>query len=651
MYPKWDEPAIGPLTDEQKAGISPSLSCQEICIFRDAFIGWLPGPRYVEEMNQEILRIHTQRKELQARQAYWGPTVMGQTGELRLRIMACCTIRRRWEAMGIWNPTLEVPILTGTLGLAPDWPWPSSDPKPHYGLPSKVATWAWPSRTQELWHERSVRKYLEGNGEWVNPNSQWKLIAGSDVGENLADHPLRPVSKDNREEFLVGQTWYRFELEVAELTIKAQRVHPNLMSAYDYAYGEVVARWKQRRAWQDWWVSGPAWDPPEGVTLPEPEPVDQMSFSDMERHALGIVDWMQRPMLEITADDLALAPDEPFNLSDGDPSDVTGLEDDLFEAGSSAPGTPTAGPSAPAQFSTPPDTDSPPRPRKTVRFDLWPTLVTQNPTTPSRESALWAHLRAYGPQDDESDWAPPRPPTPPPSPRLVSASLRVQEEDEVKEVLGDWHWPRDEETESDEEADGGPANEPTPASDATTDQDAEGEDDDGQEVTFSYYPWWTDGEPEVEYADPGNVPDPGNDDDDYPDPAQDAGSGSGSRSESIRARSESYDGDSETSELPDADPIAMLNQRNDDWDVEMADAPPLDGDAPQSSQSSVLSVLSSLDLSDISSLELSQLWYGAAQAGTDEEMEVDSISTSPFDQLSSGSEYLPGDSEEDDSDI
>ena len=110
----------------------------------------------------------------------------------------------------------------------------------------------------------------------------------------------------------------------------------------------------------------------------------------------------------------------------------------------------------------------------------------------------------------------------------------------MKETLGGWHWPQGEEAGADDGADPGLANAPTPASDASTDRDAEGEDDDGQEVTFSYYPWWTDGEPEVEYADPGNVPDPGHDDD-SPDPAQDAGSGSGSQSESSAARSESYD--------------------------------------------------------------------------------------------------------------
>ena len=363
MHPNWDRHRDRASHRQRESRSFAVPDCQEICAFRDTFVlGGLPGPRYVEEMNQEIARIHTQRKELQARQAYWGPTVMGETGELRLRIMACCTIRRRWEAMGIWNPALEILILTGTLGLAPDWPWPSSDPKPHYcgfraGSRSSPGR---PERRKALArHDAASRKYLQGNGEWVNPNSQWKLIAGSDAGENLADHPPRPVSKNNREEFIAGQTWYRFELEVTEQTIKAQRVHPELMAAYDCAYREVAARWKQRRAWKDWWVSGPTWDPPEGVTLPEPEPVDQMSFNGLERHALGIVDWMQGPMLEITADDLAQAPDPLFNLSDADPARPRRPRR-LAEATASRPAR-RRGPRRPGRAPPPPSS----RPRRT----------------------------------------------------------------------------------------------------------------------------------------------------------------------------------------------------------------------------------------------------------------------------------------------
>ena len=132
----------------------------------------------------------------------------------------------------------------------------------------------------------------------------------------------------------------------------------------------------------------------------------------------------------------------------------------------------------------------------------------------------------------------------------------------------------------DDRADPGPANAPSPARDATTDRDAEEEDDDSPEVTFSYYPWWTDGEPEVEYADPGNVPDPGNDDDHYPDPAQDA-----SREAAAGPSRAGHTARATTPTLkcrsgPTLTPL-RCSIRYDDVDVDMADAPLLlDGDVP-----------------------------------------------------------------------
>ena len=474
-YPNWDKPALKILTDEERAELAPSLSTVEICNFRDRFCPGSPALRFKVELQEEYTRIQLQRRELQKKKEYFGPTLVGDTGELRAIIMARSTIRKRWEALGIWDPNWGAPS-GGPMFW--DWPWRSSNANLEYVLPDEIMEFAWPTREQECWWERTIRLYLQGKGEWKDPNAQWKLIDGEDVRDELSDQPQGLVSHGNKAALLTGQTWWRFELEAVEHTTKMLRVIPDREAASALARADVVAKWEQQGAWDDAWVNFPAWEPPAGVTLPAPESVNDMKLDDIERYALSLVDTLPGPPFNHTLADLIL---EAFRIEGGGAPDPTlVLSAPPVEGPSTEDGTPPA----------PPPRSSRAALNLHVRFH--PThlgVAIPGETVLGEESAAQAQLRAFRSPGELGSWAPARAPTPPPSPRLIYASELVEEDDLAELALK-------EQAEQSWQAEMSWQTAAWPAQLAAEDvqmEDATGASEpESPAPLFPMHPWWTD---------------------------------------------------------------------------------------------------------------------------------------------------------------
>ena len=245
---------------------------------------YLPCSRYKDEFDQERNRIDREwrRRDANYIPLYRGPDLIGRAGQQKLPIMIRHSIKKRWKRLGVWDPEWGIPnsLRDGPKDNDYLWYW-KWDRKQSYRdreydrQPHEVQLASWPSRDEELPHERSVRLYLERQDEWNE---------ALDRQPSDANGPTE-VYVDDGESMITSRPWYVWKLEVAEEDVRLSR-DPENSGTYHQSRENVTTRWKEKGYWKDSWSDLPGWKWRHESPSPEPADPNQMDFTPSEIDAM-----------------------------------------------------------------------------------------------------------------------------------------------------------------------------------------------------------------------------------------------------------------------------------------------------------------------------------------------------------------------------
>ncbi len=249
--------------------LSEPLSSDEVL----ATLNWLqmdphayaPGSRYERERKREDMRINGfafQRGLDPAR--YW----KGPRAAQRRAVIARRSIKRRWQRLGIWNPSWGIPG--------------RSNPQPK----DAVGTWQWAWQSSPNWRfgkdpDNPVRRALElrrnlAYGEHAPPPPRSHLKADASVSES--------------ESFITSRPWFVYLLESAEFTRRHSRIPTHQLGRRrDPDEDDPVTRaWKERGDWEPGWKWRHESPEPEQEDL-TPLLTDEMEYTPSEVDALEAI--------------------------------------------------------------------------------------------------------------------------------------------------------------------------------------------------------------------------------------------------------------------------------------------------------------------------------------------------------------------------
>ena len=248
--------------------------------------------RFRDEVAKERHRLFQEawKRDENHRLIYRGPDIFcGRAGSQREDIMVRHSIKKRWQQLGVWNPTWGIP---GRVKARPhdklhnwSWDWPDPPRKEggyHQQQWRPEMPLGWPPQDEEDSWERAMRQRLERHGAWRASPS--------------APNSICEVDTDSRVSFFTSRPWILWNMDVEEETIRLRRVR---IWSLEQAEENVAARWKARGDWKDSWVGfdyvdmemhhRPGWRWPHECPSPEPADPNDMDFTPSEIDALEAI--------------------------------------------------------------------------------------------------------------------------------------------------------------------------------------------------------------------------------------------------------------------------------------------------------------------------------------------------------------------------
>jgi hypothetical protein len=270
-----------PKSDEMGELFHRPLDYKELCRFRTDLQVYSPDARYQTESTQERHRFFKAR----AQRDQTSHSLAGRAGKQREKVMIRHNIKKRWEAMGVWNPSWGIP---GRVNPGPNddvttwrWDWLVRPRKAgnFHEQPMDVQETSWPPQEEELVHERAIREHLEKNGQWTGPPSAMGQAVDVDV------------DAIDRESSITGRPWFVWQLDVEEEAIRLARLDRTEILDYEKAAKNVEARWRAEGKWKEVWVDyddtdRPGWKWRHESPSPSPVQPKDMEFSPSEIDAL-----------------------------------------------------------------------------------------------------------------------------------------------------------------------------------------------------------------------------------------------------------------------------------------------------------------------------------------------------------------------------
>jgi len=263
------------------------LNNEELFRFRRGLRAYRPAHQFDVEAKKERERIYDEwrKRDSMGRRLYRGPDLLRRPGNQRMDIMVRNSIRKRWEALGIWNPEWGIPIMGLRFGdnCHPDewsWKWRTRPVRGKYQTrPFAEQVASWPPRDEEHVDERAIRRYFENKGQWVETqapsNSDTAVTAEDEFDQNEARITTRP--------------WYQWAMEVLEEAIKLGRTDDTGYADREAAAVKIREQWKAKGDWKESWVDSPGWRWKHESPSPEPEDPNEMDFSPSEIDALEAI--------------------------------------------------------------------------------------------------------------------------------------------------------------------------------------------------------------------------------------------------------------------------------------------------------------------------------------------------------------------------
>jgi len=263
------------------------LNNEELFRFRRGLRAYRPAHQFDVEAKKERERINdvSSNRDSMGRLVYRGPNIFRRAGSQRLDIMVRNSIRKRWEALGFWNPEWGIPIMGLRFGdnRHPDewsWNWRTRPVRGKYQTkPFAEQVASWPPRDEEHVDERAIRRYFENKGQWIETqapsNPDTAITMEEEVDQNEARITTRP--------------WYQWAIEVLEEAIKLSRTDDTGYADREAAAVKIREQWKAKGDWKDSWGDSPGWRWKHESPSPEPEDPNEMDFSPSEIDALEAI--------------------------------------------------------------------------------------------------------------------------------------------------------------------------------------------------------------------------------------------------------------------------------------------------------------------------------------------------------------------------
>ncbi|OAA55667.1 hypothetical protein ISF_07772 [Cordyceps fumosorosea ARSEF 2679] len=195
--------------------------------------------------------------------------------EHRLHLLARSAVRKRWQALGVWND---------------DWGTLKSDDHHIEGIPwhsctrgddGKILEWEWAK--QDIPHDET--------------HPAWRAVLlrrGLKRGEHLVPPPRRNPSRDSsageRDSFITSRPWFQFSLCLAEEIQRASRLTARQMSRANLPrplQRVMRAQWEKQGLWKPQWdlhrpSVRPGWKWPHESPSPEPEEFEEYDADALE---------------------------------------------------------------------------------------------------------------------------------------------------------------------------------------------------------------------------------------------------------------------------------------------------------------------------------------------------------------------------------
>lgn len=236
----------------------------------------------------------------------WYSTVWGPQRELtrllkyrvtkqRLHILARSAVRRRWEALGVWNPNWGVVHYNDQIAERSkrsirdendkpwEWEW-ASEPQPDRSHPIRcVASQnAPPDRSHPAWRAALLRKGLR-RGEFAQPPPR--------------PVPSRTSSDSEKESFITSRPWFQYSLSLIEESERRERLGNDdyLLDSLPPATSTSVQMvWKDAGVWRDEWEhcsrsSGVGWRWSD--ESPSPDLEDYVKFTRSQLSELELQEY------------------------------------------------------------------------------------------------------------------------------------------------------------------------------------------------------------------------------------------------------------------------------------------------------------------------------------------------------------------------
>ncbi|OAA61211.1 hypothetical protein SPI_05235 [Niveomyces insectorum RCEF 264] len=230
----------------------------------------------------------------------------GKNALLRENIICHHYVRRRWEKLGVWNPTWR--YTNPFRERRDDW-----------------CRWAWRWQTETSGDKVDRRRHsrdVVARGVHLRRN----LRRGEKTPILPRSHPGPDATAAEAEAFLVSRPWFQFSVEVAEERVRSMRLANNKNNAIR-CQERVVEWWKERGDWRDDY--GQPSDADLKMTAwrwrdesPEPEPEDIAPIYEMPKMDIpeSLVKKMEFTRSEIDGLELisladGVEPDDLFNVT------------------------------------------------------------------------------------------------------------------------------------------------------------------------------------------------------------------------------------------------------------------------------------------------------------------------------------------------
>ncbi|KAL2259066.1 hypothetical protein VTK26DRAFT_7392 [Humicola hyalothermophila] len=200
----------------------------------------------------------------------------GRVGRQKRAIIARRNVRKRWQRLGIWNPSWGIP---GRVNAQPN---------------DNVDSWKW------KWQSDNEPPPMDPRHPITRAVQLRKgMVAGESAAPPPRSHLADDASASEAESFIISRPWFMYVLEQLEFQERMLRIP--MLQWGNYSEGEddqVTKWWKERGDYRDEWRYEnrliPGWKWRHESPSPEPEDLtplltDEMDFTPSEIDALEAI--------------------------------------------------------------------------------------------------------------------------------------------------------------------------------------------------------------------------------------------------------------------------------------------------------------------------------------------------------------------------